>query len=209
MDKLLAELVRDVYSSASYQKYAISGVEYQLRYHSLDDTVVIPVQGSKGKRDWFNNIRVLPVYSPTFGLVHAGFYWHARRAAEQILSDTQLSRSERRKVIVVGHSKGGAEALIIAGILKKAGINVSSVVTFGAPQFITAYGARKLRDSFPVRQYRCDRDLVTQLPSSRFDFYRHVMPLIRITSDGVFDDHDIRSYINALPADGPGTGRIK
>jgi len=92
---------------------------------------IIAFRGSADARAWLTDMRVC-LAQTEYGKLHCGFYASTRTILGQLLALDQ--RSQPEPVIVTGHSKGGAEALICARILAAAGKPVQAVVTFGGPR---------------------------------------------------------------------------
>lgn len=96
--------------------------------------VTVAFCGSEGFGDWLHNLMVWtvrPFGSP--GRVHAGF--QRRWAAISSKLTAAIRRLEPRRLLITGHSLGGAVATIAAPVLARSFPKASvSVVTFGAPQ---------------------------------------------------------------------------
>ena len=91
--------------------------------------LVLAFRGSANTRDWLSDFRIQMV-DTDFGGVHSGFW----RSANSLLPEILRVPAVRAAVVVTGHSKGGAEALICARMLRAAGKPVRAVVTFGGPR---------------------------------------------------------------------------
>lgn len=130
--------------------------------------------------DWGNNGRAKPVpfrldgaqigkaVGVTLeGRVHEGFLSELSAVQAQvvsILNDKSLRNSDgsRRKVLVTGHSQGGAEAALATRALTAAGFDVEATYTFAAPRT----GTREFVDSVktPVYRFEFGDDIVPHLP---------------------------------------------
>jgi len=189
---------------ASYVQLAYNCVD--LESHNIELIItsdvnckIIAIRGSESTMDWVNNARLFPVPSPTFGLIHAGYYVNCRLALKSIIRD--IGNDKDKPLVIAGHSKGGPEAVILARLLQLKGYTIGEVVTFGAPQFINRWGARRLDDNLIITQYRNGFDLVTQLPSSKLHVYQHISPLVCIGEHRAHNPigaHNIARYYESL-----------
>ena len=108
-----------------------------------------------------------------------------------------------RPIHLTGHSKGGAEATVVAALMCAAGRPPRSLVTFGSPRVGSGELGRLLATkSVELRRYVFGADVVTQVPMllGLLRVYRHVAPAMRIgrtTGDGA-KDHRIANYVTAL-----------
>ncbi|MGA2495272.1 MAG: lipase family protein [Roseiarcus sp.] len=135
--------------------------------------VVIPIPGTNPSDalDWIRDFRAWPRRFPTVGICHAGFGSGGTAVAERALAAV---KGDERVMTVVGHSLGGAMALIIGARLIAAGYPVR-VVTFGAPRvaFCLNRALRPLvRRTVELVEYRRAGDPVPHLPMR--PFYRHL-----------------------------------
>ena len=88
---------------------------------------IIAFRGSADVRAWLTDFRITLSYT-AYGRVHSGFWRSAGSVTPRLLQLTP------EPVIITGHSKGAAEALICAIILAGAGWPIVRVVTFGGPR---------------------------------------------------------------------------
>lgn len=135
---------------------------------------VVAFRGTANTRDWLVDFDAAPMLHAGLGWCHQGFLESVLGVADQIRADLAGER-----LIVTGHSKGGAEALIFAGLLVLAGQAPAAVVTYGAPR--AAYASLgEILDQVPVRQYRHGHDPVPLVPPELAG-WRHVRePLIQL-----------------------------
>ena len=128
-----------------------------------DGYTIVAFQGSASMQDWLRDFDAFVVNGTLtrdhkgLGLVHAGFFGDVAQIFATVLKELPGD-----PVIVTGHSKGAAEALIFAAMLLAAtDRNVAKVTTFGTP----APGAlRGLLDNIPGRDYRNEDDPVAAVP---------------------------------------------
>jgi hypothetical protein len=161
-----------------------------------DDITIVAFRGTESLADFVIDFSFRPAWHDDLGWCHEGFLSDVTAIAPQMLAEIAGKR-----VAVTGHSKGGGEALIFAGLMVASGHIPETVVTFGAPR----PGFSKLRDLLlPIRsipQYRHGNDPVPPMIPEIL-FYRHARePLIQFgtyTFDP-FDCHCLASYRAALP----------
>ena len=162
--------------------------------HEQDDTVWVAIEGSDEALDWRRNLE----FVFTADDVHAGFANYATLLMAQMLAaGTDLDPHAR--LILCGHSLGGAVATIIASHMQDHFPHLG-LVTFGSPR----PGGRKFRDRLQVEHKRFVHglDVVPHLPSSLLGF-RHTVPeqMLPIANDNLLHgvaDHDMGYYLNAL-----------
>jgi lipase (class 3) len=165
----------------------------------LGNITVVAWRGTADPEDLLHDADVIPEDDPDLGMCHAGFLEDVNGVAGRITSDLSGKR-----VVLTGHSKGGAEALIFGAKLLVANAPPLMIVTFGAPRA----GFAKLRDTLSavntIRQYRNGNDPVTQVPflvvPMAGDLYMHARPLLSIgqPAPNPLDDHRIAGYQAAL-----------
>ena len=115
--------------------------------------MIIAFRGSANARAWLTDFEVRyakPAYAD-YGRVHRGFWESAGSVMGELLKWDQQSQPE---VIITGHSKGAAEALICARRLADAGRQIRAVVTFGGPrvgngEWQRGYNATKITGALP------------------------------------------------------------
>eukprot|EP00898_Chlorokybus_atmophyticus_P000635 jgi/Chlat1/1572/Chrsp123S01837 len=115
--------------------------------------------------------------------VHTGFLYAWRRIADQVFENLakELSANNRRKVLITGHSLGGALATLCAydvrRVMKLENSQVSTY-TFGSPRVGNGAFVRAYDDLVPV-SFRIvhARDEITYLPYSILGF-RHVSHMV-------------------------------
>ena len=162
--------------------------------HEEDGTVWVAIEGSDESVDWRRNLE----FVFTADDVHAGFANYATLLMAQMLS-AGTSFDSCKRLILCGHSLGGAVATIIASHLQPSFPHLG-LITFGSPR----PGGRKFRDRLQVSHLRYVHgdDIVPHLPSSLLGF-RHTVPeqMLPIAGDtplrGIAD-HDMDFYLNAL-----------
>ncbi len=152
--------------------------------------VALTFRGTYRPDEWISNLLTLPEVHPVLGPVHAGFFAIACRLAGEA-----LNLAQDRPIVLAGHSRGGAIAILVGALLKLAGHPPVEIVTFGAPKAGYAPLRRYLAD-VEVRQYRKGSDPFTEWPDPP---YEHIRPLQGLLGQlDLFGDHDLLGYVEAL-----------
>lgn len=156
--------------------------------------VVFAFRGSYDWEEWFSNLAPVVAghaeHHPVLGLVHAGFLATARRMVPAC-----LDVASGRPIVLVGHSRGGAVALVLAALLTASGRPPVEVVTFGAPR-AGGEQMKALLMGVEIRQYRRGADPVTEWPDAPFCHMRALLPIGEQLH--LFGDHELSLYVEAL-----------
>ena len=185
-DRYLAKVAQRAYDQSTHRW---KGVEALLvEEHDFD---VLAFRGTEGSiRDVIRDLRAIPWHDTRLGWCHAGFL----KAGRGIWPQIEWLVESRKPLFLTGHSKGAAEATIVAGLFTAAGKAPAALVTFGSPKC----GFWKLRDvlwNVPVRRYVHGRDHVTKVPR----FYPHVREPIPLGEPGnPLADHILTEYLVVL-----------
>lgn len=98
-----------------------------------DDVTTIAFKGSTSAREWLNNMNVWPE-ATDHGRVHAGFLHTIKRFGPILYHLIFADIRSSAKIVLTGHSRGGAMALLFAFFLALNGRRPHSVWAFGAPK---------------------------------------------------------------------------
>jgi hypothetical protein len=153
--------------------------------------------------DIFKDLRAWPRRDPELGIVHRGFGDGVRAIWPVLRARISVASADGRVVYFAGHSKGGAEAAIAAGLALVDGLPVRALVTFGAPRPGFAALATRLEGGLAIRRYVRGRDGIPRHGSAAWG-YRHPGEAIRLGAKrgiwprGYFTDHKIAGYVGAL-----------
>lgn len=101
-----------------------------------DNVLAVAFRGSTTWREWLNNLNFWPRYTP-YGRIHAGFYNSIEYIGPIIYRMILPGLLSGSKVVLTGHSRGGALATLFYYFLLLNGYAAHAVVTFGAPVFGT------------------------------------------------------------------------
>jgi hypothetical protein len=149
-------------------------VDLDCKYDLLprDGEVVLAMPGTNPRDalDWIRDLDASPWPFPKVGLCHSGFGAGGTALAERALV---ALKGETRLVTVIGHSLGGAMAVVVAARLIGAGYH-TRIVTFGAPRvaFCLNLALWLLLRTADLTEYRRAGDPVPHLPMR--PFYRHL-----------------------------------
>lgn len=122
---------------------------------------IVCIRGSVAKENWRVNFRSSKVWDPITGCaIHRGFLQVANLLLLDLLENGLLDKDSEIKL--VGHSQGGAVAVILAMMLSTMNYRISGVMTFGAPKVTDKEGAEKFKD-LPILRVTNENDIVPVL----------------------------------------------
>ena len=184
--RTLAQLCKDAYGRADIS------VKHS---HAITETIeghfVAAIRGTDSRTGWLSNFMVWPVTRFRVN-VHLGFYNGGTRLFDAIRPDLAAW-----PVILTGHSKGAAEAVIVAAHLVELGKPPKAVVLFGAPR-CGFQGLKTFLSAVTIVNYANPDDPVTKIPT--------ILPWRDIREPRILDDidgdameHGIEKYLVNLP----------
>lgn len=147
---------------------------------STPEVVVVAFRGTQQTADWLINLNASTI-STDYGYVHRGFY-HALHSVRSRIEDALADAGgSEKKLLLTGHSLGGALATIGAAEWYDAFPN-TRVYTFGQPavgfSLFRSWIGLRYPDSF--HRIVNDDDAVTRVPP----FFRHAGTLYHFTGGG-------------------------
>ena len=156
---------------------------------------ILAVEGTKETTDWVTNLKFLIKRDDC----HRGFRNNANRTLAQLVIGYE-ALDPKRKLIIAGHSLGGATATLIAEALWDSGNKNIGLVTAGSPR----PGGRRLRRRIKALEhfrFVHGDDIVAGTPPWLAG-YVHTHPAIKLKdeNDTRFDgvaDHNIGDYVTA------------
>ena len=132
-------------------------------------SIYVVFRESTSTRDWINNIDTILTPYPNCPKceVHAGFYRAEQSVQQAVVAEVQALRLQNPnfKVIVTGHSLGGALSTLAALTLSSS-LNTSiTLINFGSPRVgnleFAEFASSTIQNRFRLTHYR---DVVPHLP---------------------------------------------
>lgn len=142
--------------------------------------IVVSFRGSESVSDWITNLTLFST-TRSYGSIHSGFasaFDLVKLAVRAQLANSSLGT---RKLLLTGHSLGGALATIAAAEFQN-DFNISGIYTFGQPRVGKANFRTFVASNFGQRLFRIvnDDDVVARVPPG----YEHVGTLFHLGADG-------------------------
>lgn len=146
---------------------------------STASTVLVSFRGTAGIKDWIRDASIFSV-DTGYGTVHTGFHTGFKQASEKLERILSRVNARSKKVILTGHSLGGALATIAAAEWEGK-YPITAIYTFGQPA-VGRKNFQQFMNTFSGRFFRTvnDDDIVPKVPPS----YRHVGKLKKLGSKG-------------------------
>ncbi|MCT0213676.1 MULTISPECIES: lipase family protein [unclassified Synechococcus] len=140
-----------------------------------EDLVLVSFRGTESVADWLSNLKLLSTDSGRFGPVHAGFLEQFRALQQEI--EAILRSAPDRRLVITGHSLGGAIA-VLAAASWVGELPLHALHTFGQPMAGKAAFASFVQRQFEARYFRHvnGADVVSRVPPG----YRHAGQLYRL-----------------------------
>ncbi|WP_294537040.1 lipase family protein [uncultured Rhodoblastus sp.] len=189
----LAEACAAAYNKVEAQKFASSAglanfnafdaSNVQGFWCADDKATVLAFRGTSNIGQWIRDVRVLPA-AVAWGWAHLGFVQGIEEIEARLQLFDALAKT-RPYVWIVGHSLGGALAVIAAARAKSRGIYTPELYTFGQPAVSFAGFADRFDRELPKRLWRLINqvDIVPRVPP----FYQHCGGPKHIVRPGVLE----------------------
>ena len=124
-----AELCKEAYDDATIEdKYTDTQV--------LVKDNVIAWRGTENVKDWCTDLKV-HYHKTNYGYVHGGFHDSYESVCDLLPRD--------EKVIITGHSLGGALAVLNGIDFLESGVDVEAIITFGQPRCLSIPTAARIK----------------------------------------------------------------
>ncbi len=140
---------------------------------------------------------------PQLGWCHKGFLrgrWFGKeKGAIGLFRLAFADLMAQRNLVLYGHSKGGAEAAIIAGLLVIHGRPPAAIITCGQPMVAASSHLGRLLEGIPYTRYVHGSDIVPKMPPFG-SWWRHNREEHRLVGgrglalSDKFKDHKIAAY---------------
>lgn len=153
-------------------------------------------------KDLYADFNVLPAnISGTNFKIHSGFLNSAMSVYNDILYMFKLYKSQNKKIIITGHSKGGAVAQILSFLLKfRNNLDIDFLITFASPKIFYNTDIVNYMEKYFINKtvhIEAEFDIVTKL----FPYYSNACPrqVLKINSyTNLPNSHGINNYIYGL-----------
>lgn len=139
------------------------------------EVVMVAFRGTESLGDWLGNLRLLATPRP-YGKVHSGFLGGYLAVKDNIHGAFSTANAANKRVLVTGHSLGGALASIMAA---ESPVTIESIYTFGQPRTGNEDFKQVLAEKSYFR-FVNDDDIVPRVPPG----YVHAGRLIHFDSQG-------------------------
>jgi triacylglycerol lipase len=155
--------------------------------HNGEFILIFP--GTASRRDWRTDAKILKTdWNGDGAKTHSGFTEAYRSIGSQVCDFLREYQAER--VIITGHSLGGALATLCADVVADLGVDIAGVYTFGSPRVGNRTFARQYNEDLAEVTYRVvnARDPVPWLPLPlwipRTGIYTHVDSIVYLPHEG-------------------------
>ena len=154
------------------------------------DAIVLAFRGTDDVADWLTNLNVVQIEDHG-ALVHRGFS-QALTAVWPRIETTLQSLLDRhsRKILVTGHSLGGALATLAALCIQRMGIEQLETLTFGQPRVGNRDLAGQITAPFYRFAYYADPVCLAPFSVPRAMQYKHAGMLKLIDATGYIIDRE-------------------
>jgi len=162
---------------------------------SIPGYCILAIEGTNETSDWVTNLKFLFRSDDT----HRGFKSNATRTITELVLNYE-SLEKDRKLILAGHSLGGATATVVADLMLKSAPDLS-IITIGSPR-PGGRGLRERLENVEHLRFVYGDDVVPKTPPY-LNGYVHTHPEIHLEDeddkrfDGV-EDHNAVYYYNAI-----------
>lgn len=159
-EDMTAVLAKQDYKINQFQQIQGYSVGYLLATNDAAKKHILAVRGTSNIDNVIVDAAFVLVPDKLTGIdIHQGFLLSARDIYQQIQSEINPEYT----IDTIGHSLGGADALILAMILDAQGYRVGEVVTFGQPKVTNINGARKFKH-LDIKRLVTPKDVVPLVP---------------------------------------------
>jgi len=150
--------------------------------------------------DIVKDLMAYPWWASEVGtFVHRGFL----KGVRAVWSELPIGIPGNKPIVLCGHSKGGAEAILCGAFMVGCGVPPALIETFGAPR--VGFNLGKTLKGIPGSRNRLGIDIVPTIPPviipSWMSPYRHDQDLTgyKVVDEDLFHNHRIADYVAAMP----------
>ncbi len=160
-DEDIAEALKSQgYKIKHLQKIEGFSVAYVLATNEKTKQHVLAVRGTSNIENAIVDVAFVLVPDKLSGIdIHQGFLLSARDIYQQV----QPEINPGYKINTIGHSLGGAAALILAMMFDAQGYSIGEVITFGQPKVTNIGGSQKFKH-LNITRFVNPKDVVPLLP---------------------------------------------
>jgi pimeloyl-ACP methyl ester carboxylesterase len=150
----------------------------------VENNIVVAIRGTENLDEYFYNLLANP--DPESNSIHSGFLTYVDNFWDQVRLTLENSESHHKNLYFVGHSLGGAAALILTKRAKDLGLFPESpwqafTYTFGAPPVST----QELYIHHNIHHYRTEGDFIPHLPRSIASLIRKIPAIEKKINDAM------------------------
>jgi len=159
-DEITQVLQAQDYKLQVYKQLDGYSVAYFIATNDKTKQHIIAVRGTANVENIIVDAAFVLVPDKITGIdIHQGFLLSARDIYQQITPELKTGY----KITTIGHSLGGATAIILAMMLDAQGFDINEVITFGQPKVTNISGSRKFAH-LKVTRLVTPKDLVPLMP---------------------------------------------
>lgn len=142
----------------------------QCMVYSNKDDIVLGFRGTEPKElgDIAADLKAWKQKSKTAGRVHDGFYDETEKVWEDVTSIINTTANKKKRLLICGHSLGGAMATIASSRLKD---RLDFCVTFGSPR--VGNKVWLAANDFHHHRFVNNNDIVPKVPPAIMGFRHH------------------------------------
>ena len=148
------------------------------KYLLKDRVLYLGFKYTDSKKDWWQNFFFLPRLARPYQnmavtwFVHAGFRLKWKAIKDQVHKVIVENIYQVDRIVIVGHSQGGASAVLAHEYVKFNFPRCSvETTTFGAPRAVFFWNSRKIKPRFEgITSYHTYMDIVPHLPPKIFGY---------------------------------------
>jgi triacylglycerol lipase len=187
-DASIRALCQPFFGDVYIQTIAATNNKYFLATSTATKSQLLSIAGTANLDNVLLDADLTQNDVPELGIsLHRGF----AHAARLVYDDVKPRLKVGYQLQITGHSLGGAEALIVGMLLKKAGMPAASIITFGQPKVSNQAGVDAFND-LPLTRVANEDDVIPEMPLEPF---RHIGPVVALFPGKTY------SVVSARPLD--------